>query len=1118
MRSRTNSTCLAGLIAFICLFLAVTATQAASILFYDSDGTTNLSLITSKTNEEFIASSNTSTSLGSATTYFGDNGNSLTVTLGSGNDRHYAFGSGMLNGSLENSVNNGLWIGTTFVADQDLTVDQLSLLVYTNSLNGSNYGARDVGAFIRIGNSDAFTQFGSPFDFSTQGILRNLTFIDTFHALQGESVEIRFAFTDRTSISTTTFQGTTRVGSINISAVPAINLTVTNTPPDFGPVSHPTSTSFTTSFGANSSNPYFGRGQTFTTTDTGDAYTQWSVSKLAIQAKQNQTFGNGDAIRLWVVKWNPDNDANDMTTWNTGDGLSDGNPLDSTGGMNFSVVLVDGSTYTLPTSISNGNYLHFEFESPLLMDEDTAYAAFFEFVDADDGTVGDNFIRISVGAGGNTYSNGRSLRTTESANGSFDQDLTLFIEGTKTSPLPSSGLAMGSPFQDGMIFQRDKPVAIWGQALPSTEVTVTMNGINVTGVSDAIGKWEIEWPAQSSGGPYSMAVTSGGEVITLTDVLFGDVWFAFGQSNMVRTLNEMDDRQAIIDDITNNDLPIRCLKVTQQAATSEQEEGPITWLDNSNPSSWTSVGAVFAYKMYQHTGVPTAIIWAAWGSTSIEGWMPLEMTEQFPHFASEMADYYTNDEATVTAMLNGTQSYNDVYIRTRPNIVYNQMVHPLLRYGISGFVWYQGEANATDIDDAAQYGYTLPGFVTEYRERFNQGDLPFLGVQLPSHNRTNWPWFRESQDQLETLVNAHIAVTIDTGSASNIHPTDKEPIGTRLSLLARKYVYGDTVEAHGPRFDSMSINNNTVTISFTNASGLTTDDMLAPSNFQLAGSNQVFHNATSASINGIDVILRSTSVNTPVAVRYAWSPAPVASLNLVNSDDLPAVPFRTDTWALPSLGAQKPQSVNDNYQTIEDQILSIPADGVLTNDIDLNGDTLTAAIISTTSNGSLSLLSDGSFSYTPTSGFIGTDSFVYKCSDGSLDSPNATVTINVSAPSTGYSPWQSTINWEAGDNQTPTGDPDLDGVINFLEFAFDLNPLVASQIGMPALTSNGNDFDFDFNNAQAGITYSVQLSTDLITWSAPAFAVLTNNSVTPVVIPSSEGSNGKLFIRLSVNE
>jgi hypothetical protein len=396
--------------------------------------------------------------------------------------------------------------------------------------------------------------------------------------------------------------------------------------------------------------------------------------------------------------------------------------------------------------------------------------------------------------------------------------------------------------------------------------------------------------------------------------------------------------------------------------------------------------------------------------------MPSQMADDFPHFDEMLENYQSigeyNDGDTIsdtveddfssnleaiTAMINGTEAWNDVYIRTRPNIIYNQRIHPLLNFGISGFVWYQGEANSSTAENTAQYGFTLPAFVTEYRELFDQGDLPFLGVQLPSYNSTYWPWFRESQDQLLTLNNAYVAVTLDTGNPIDIHPTDKEPIGKRLALLGRKYALSEDIVAHGPIFDSMSIDGANVTISFTYADGLTTDDALDPAEFELAGADEVWYEATSASISGSDVTISSSSVSTPLAVRYAWSPAPVDEVNLVNSDGLPAAPFRTDDWAMPDLGAQTPQAIADAYDLLVGETLVVSASGVLANDMDLNRDALSASLVSDVAYGTLSLLSDGSFSYTPVAGFAGTDSFTYAASDGAL-SANAVISISVNPP------------------------------------------------------------------------------------------------------------------------
>jgi sialate O-acetylesterase len=736
------------------------------------------------------------------------------------------------------------------------------------------------------------------------------------------------------------------------------------------------------------------RGQVFSMGDSGGENTGFEVTALTIQKSTDQTYAN-DTLTLRIFQGSE-------AQWVTGTGHStaiDGDDyLVDTG-----CALLHTETFTLDGTVPNENFVTLTLSAPITLGENGDFGFFFTY--DQEGGAEDRF-RYREG------SNGGRISITTTAHGTSDRQMEYYLQGAAVAETPIVGVLLGSPFQNGMVLQRGKPVKVWGTAAPTNEVSVSINGSMAMGMSDADGKWLVELPAMTAGGPYELVAACGVQTNTLTDVLVGDVWIAFGQSNMIRPLSEMTNKQTYIDDISTNRM-IRCLEVAQNAALTPQESGSMTWRDNSDPGSWGAVAAVFAHQMHAGSGVPTAVVWAGWGSSSIEGWMPIQMTNDFPHFDVMMdhyksigeyntgdtissrvsADYSSNLEA-ITAMVDGTGAWDDIFIRTRPNIIYNQRIHPLLNFGISGFVWYQGEANAGTAANVAQYGFTLPAFVTEYRELFDQGDLPFLGVQLPSYNSTYWAWFRESQNRVTALSNAHVAVTIDTGLSSNIHPYDKEPIGQRLALLGRKYALGQDIEAHGPTFESMSIAGSTATISFTSATGLTTSDSGDPSAFELAGADEVWYDATSASISGSDVIVSSSSVTTPLHVRYAWLPYAKGSINLVNSDGLPAAPFRTDYWAMPDLGAQTPQAIADAYELFVGETLLVPADGVLGNDMDLNRDALTASVVSDVANGTLSLLSDGSFSYTPAAGFMGDDRFAYAASDGAL-SANAVVTISV---------------------------------------------------------------------------------------------------------------------------
>ncbi|MGE9270136.1 MAG: Ig-like domain-containing protein [Verrucomicrobiales bacterium] len=878
------------------------------------------------------------------------------------------------------------------------------------------------------------------------------------------------------------------------------------------------------------SNANHSRGQLFTTPDAGGA--TFEISAITLRKSTSQAY-SGDSLTLRIFEGTEEQ-------WESGTGhetATDGDDYY----VGTTVTPVHTETFSLDGSYADGDYLTFELSSPAVVNEN-ANVGFFLTYDQLGGAEGD-FRHYENGSGG-----GRLSISTSSHGVSDTRKLVYYVQGSRTTP--PSALAFATPFQDGMVLQRNKPITIWGVTHPETDVAVEINGSVANGTSDAEGNWKLILPALSADGlEHTLTATSGDDRVMLEGVLIGDVWLTFGQSNMVRPLSEMTGRDFYIDEIESNGAPVRCLKVTQFGALTPQEtssvpgghyvSGGMNWLDPSTAETWSSVATVFAYHMQEATGVPTAIIWAAWGSSSIEGWLPAELADDLPHFADLLPDFYqVNDVGTVESYATsngystnrealaalfedgwtGATSSMDIFVRTRSNVIYNQMIHPLLDFGLSGFVWYQGEANTGNITEIARYGFSLPAMVSEYRARFGQGDLPFYGVQLPSYNGTNWEWFREAQSQVEQLPNAHVAVTLDTGLVSNIHPYDKEPIGIRLSLLARKYTYGESIEAHGPRFSSMSIDGDEATISFSNATGLTTDDGLDPATFELAGEDEVFYAATSASLRGEQVTVRSSSVSNPVAVRYAWSPAPVGDVNLVNNDGLPAAPFRTDSWALPGLGSQAPQGIDDSYEAISGIALNVPANGILANDIDLNRDVLSATLVDDVANGTLALGEDGSFVYTANQGFVGVDQFTYTSSDGSLQSSPATVTITVEAIQSGYGNWSSSIAWSDGDDSSEDGDPDLDGVVNFLEYAFGMDPLVASRSGMPTLTAVSGGVNFDFANVQEGLLYQVQLSSDLVTWSDPPFAELTSESTTPVFIPESESIEGSLFVRLQVVE
>src|SRR5205814_353545 len=92
-----------------------------------------------------------------------------------------------------------------------------------------------------------------------------------------------------------------------------------------------------------------------------------------------------------------------------------------------------------------------------------------------------------------------------------------------------------------------------------------------------------------------------------------------------------------------------------------------------------------------------------------------------------------------------------------------------------------------------------------------------------------------------------------------------------------------------------------------------------------------------------------------------------------------------------------PVAVNDSYTTAEDTTLNVAAAGVLANDSDVDGDSLSAVLVSQPTHGSLTLNSNGSFRYAPAANYHGTDSFTYKANDGQADWSIDAVNIAIKA-------------------------------------------------------------------------------------------------------------------------
>ncbi len=437
-------------------------------------------------------------------------------------------------------------------------------------------------------------------------------------------------------------------------------------------------------------------------------------------------------------------------------------------------------------------------------------------------------------------------------------------------------------FSSGMVLQREVELPVWGTASVGTTITVTLNGETGNGTADDDGNWEVTLPAMSAGGPYEMSITDGTDTENYSAVYIGDVWLCSGQSNMEMNVSTAANAAETI--AKANSQTIRQCKVSKGISDEPSDElPPSSWTPatSSYVGNFTAAGYYFARDIQSHIGdVPIGLLNISYGGSRIEAWM-----------SEEILGY---DEKDVTLAAGEDER--------QPTLLFNKMLNPVIGYPVKGFLWYQGESNGDNMEDARAYGDLFKTMINFWRDSWGMGDLPFIWVQLPNYfeetsedlpgNWDAWPRLRAGQSRALSLPNTGEAVTIDVGDV-DIHPLDKESVGERLALVTRHVAYGEDIVYNGPRYSSHRIlDDGSVKIAFNQiGSGLIAKGVADGTLkwFSCAGADEILHRAD-AVIDGDSVIVTCEAVSEMEIIRYAWEYNPV-DVNYYNADSLPAAPF-----------------------------------------------------------------------------------------------------------------------------------------------------------------------------------------------------------------------------------
>ncbi|MFT5465800.1 MAG: sialate O-acetylesterase [Verrucomicrobiales bacterium] len=514
-----------------------------------------------------------------------------------------------------------------------------------------------------------------------------------------------------------------------------------------------------------------------------------------------------------------------------------------------------------------------------------------------------------------------------------------------------AALELPAVFGDHMVLQRGLANPIWGWGNPRSDVTIKFAGQEKTTKIDERGRWKLKLDpiAEANAEGQTIEIVSGRQQLLLKDVLIGDVWICSGQSNMEwRTTQALNPQE----EVAAADYPqIRLFDVlghTIAPSPKDKLNGNWALCSPATVGNFSAVGYFFGRELHAEGGVPIGLIGTNWGGTRVEPWTPpigfrgveelASMSKQVDAFDATTESGKTTWSAHIDA-LETWISENRTSLKAgegvsappqtpgytnqgQPTTIYNAMVAPLVGYGVRGAIWYQGESNG---NEGEAYFHKLRALVEGWRTVWDQGDFPlyFYVVQLANFQTPQttpaggdgYAKIRDGQTRVLELPHTGLAVITDIGEANDIHPKNKQDVGKRLARWALRDIFKKDIVVSGPKFKGLEVKGGEARVSFDHVGGglmpgkkvglkpvavaeqLNIDGgsgSTGVEGFAIAGEDKVWHWAK-ATIDGDSIVLTSSEVSVPVAVRYAWAGNPTRA-NLYNKDGLPGVPFRTDDW------------------------------------------------------------------------------------------------------------------------------------------------------------------------------------------------------------------------------
>ena len=410
-------------------------------------------------------------------------------------------------------------------------------------------------------------------------------------------------------------------------------------------------------------------------------------------------------------------------------------------------------------------------------------------------------------------------------------------------------------FGEHMILQRQEPIPVWGRSVRDDVVTVTLGPNSAEAVAEA-GVWCATLPPMEAAEEVELSIRSAatGESVTFSHVAVGEVWLAGGQSNMEFLLKYDEKAEEMYETPSDPSLRFFRYPCANFIGCLEKDAYPDdgvwrTWTDKGNRGMFSGPSAYMGRKLREALGVPVGFVGLNWGGTPAAAWTAREDLEANPALKPildwyeesfeklDLRKYYALSDQPVKEPSPEMRARMEKFMMganfaemfknappppppqpqdytpymggprgaVRPAGLYDCMLTKVAPFPVRGAIWYQGEDDDYRgwID---QYGESMKTLIRSWRKLWKK-DFPFLQVELapflgrgPTGAKRYYDMRHYQRQAADALPGVHDVCILDAGDPYNIHVRKKKPVGERLALLARKYVYGEAdLLADSPR-------------------------------------------------------------------------------------------------------------------------------------------------------------------------------------------------------------------------------------------------------------------------------------------------------------------------------